>query len=109
MKELVKKLEQEQAELESKLVKLRAFVGGEDFLIPVNSVQATLLRMQLHSMELYASILEWRIANLFDSAVQPPVRENRTTENQFADADKMVGDQFRDATKMVENEQRQGL
>lgn len=64
MKELVKKLEQEQAELESKLVKLRAFVGGEDFLIPVNSVQATLLRMQLHSMELYASILEWRIANL---------------------------------------------
>lgn len=65
MKELVKKLEQEHAELNNKLVKLRAFVGGEKFKTVVNAVQADLLIMQLHAMEVYSKVLELRIANIW--------------------------------------------
>lgn len=87
MKELLKKLEQEHAELKSKLVKLRAFVGSEKFKTVVNAVQADLLIVQLHAMEVYLKMLELRIANIWS----------------------VIGCQFDGDSKMVESEQRQVL
>ena len=63
MKELLKKLEQEHAELNSKLVKLRAFVSSEEFNTIISLYHADLLMMQLHAMELYDYALLLRIAD----------------------------------------------
>ena len=67
MSDFITRLSDEKAELDEKIVKLKAFSKSKDFYNMIDNVQRGLLKIQLNAMATYSQVLDERLWRLMEA------------------------------------------